>query len=64
MIKIAQRKEEEDETGNYIYRVRGPPGRKYIKRIRKPIVAEVEAAAEEEANLERTSESDHSSDHE
>ena len=61
MIKIAQRKEEEDPTGNYIYRVRGPPGRKYIKRIRKPVVAEVEV--EEEANQESQTEPE-DSDHE
>lgn len=40
LINIAKKKEEEDPTGNYIYRVRGPPGRKHIKRIRKSVEVE------------------------
>lgn len=43
MIDLAKRKEDEDPTGNYIYKVRGPPGRKHIKRFRKVVeTAEVE----------------------
>ena len=35
LVAEAKKKEEEDESGEYIYRVRGPPHKKYIKRIKK-----------------------------
>ena len=43
LIDLAKKKEQEDPTGNYIYKVRGPPGRKHIKRFRKIVVETVEA---------------------
>ena len=42
LVKIAKQKEEQDPTGNYVYRVRGPPGRKHLVRIRKRIEVEPE----------------------
>ena len=35
LVAEAKQKEAADETGEYIYRVRGPPHKKYIKRIKK-----------------------------
>ena len=46
LVELAKKKELEDPSGNYIYRVRGPPGRKFIKRLQKPVVV-AEAAQEE-----------------
>ena len=51
LVELSKKKEEEDISGNYIYRVRGPPGRKYILKMRKKIeaaVTEVESEAEPE----------------
>ena len=49
MIDLAKRKEDEDPTGNYVYKVRGPPGRKHIKRFRKVVEIEAEADPEQPA---------------
>lgn len=35
LVEEAKQKERDDESGEYIYRVRGPPHKKYIKRIKK-----------------------------
>ena len=35
LVEEAKQKEANDETGEYIYRVRGPPHKKYIKKIKK-----------------------------
>ena len=35
LIKEAEEKEKNDTSGEYIYRVRGPPHNKYIKKIKK-----------------------------
>ena len=35
LVEEAKRKTAADESGEYIYRVRGPPHKKFIKRIKK-----------------------------
>ena len=35
LVEEAKQKEASDESGEYIYRVRGPPHKKYIKKIRR-----------------------------
>ena len=37
LIKEAEEKEKNDASGEYIYRVRGPPHNKYIKKIKKSL---------------------------
>ena len=44
LVQLAKKKETDDTSGNFIYRVRGPPGRKFIKKLRKRV--EVEADTE------------------
>ena len=35
LIKDARKKEENDQSGNFMYRLRGPPWRWFIKKISK-----------------------------